>query len=85
MFVIMLIVAILNVVANLLKWDSAFCLVQIKTYSGQLWKGKEKTQKNKIERNRNRVKVFIIQKFQKHLVIIKMKSFGSLSPLKLHN
>ncbi len=66
--------------------NSALWLVLTKVYRGQLWKGKQKKNyKEKLEWKRDGVYHFIIIKLQKHLVIVKMKSFRRFPHLMLKN
>jgi hypothetical protein len=70
--------------ASELGWKGTAHFALIKAYRGQLWKGK---QNKKFERendeNRDGTKLFIIIKFQKHLVIVNMGSFCNLCHLLL--
>jgi hypothetical protein len=51
-------------------WKSTIWLVLIRTYRGQLWKGKQNTQfEEKIEWNSKSVNFYKIIIYQKHLVV----------------
>jgi hypothetical protein len=57
---------------------SALCLVLIKAYRGQLWKGKTiKLAQGKNERKSNGIKLFIIIKLQKHFFCKKWQILGT--------
>ncbi len=56
------------------NWTLLFWLVQIRTNRGQLWKGKQhKNSEEKNKLNGNIVKLFIVFKFEKHLITFRIR------------